>query len=233
MSEMTGHIVTPVELRAVRLRKGVTQTRIADRIGVDKTRVSRIESGRQPLARLDDRQLDQWARLLDISPSRMPRTDTGRVTPMRRLRLRRGWTCAELARRAGVSYRNIREYDAGRRPMRTMTAGTLLKVADALDSSMEALCSLPDCTRTVPPPDAGWTGTPLAWYRHGADVSQARLAAMSGRTSQQITGIETRRWNTRDMRAGSIIDIAMALDIPAANLIETDDDNTGEQGEEK
>jgi len=54
---------------------------------------------------------------------------------IRRLRLRRGWTLFDLARRAGVPEQNIRRYEKGSTPH----VEALRKLASALQCSMDAL----------------------------------------------------------------------------------------------
>lgn len=51
---------------------------------------------------------------------------------LRKLRLSRGLTQAQLGAQTGISQQRLAEYENGKRPIENMTFGSVLKLCDAL-----------------------------------------------------------------------------------------------------
>jgi transcriptional regulator with XRE-family HTH domain len=92
-----------------------------------------------------------------------------RESPFGELRMRRGYTTLELARYAGVSPYTVRCLEKGGAPMKRVTVGQLVKVADALGVAVVDL---------IP----GFKYSPKAWRKREAKVrpGEEHLAAERG-----------------------------------------------------
>jgi transcriptional regulator with XRE-family HTH domain len=89
--------------------------------------------------------------------------------PFAEIRMRRGYTTLELARYAGVSPYTVRCLEKGGAPMKRVTVGQLVKVADALGVAVVDL---------IP----GFKYSPKAWRKREAKVrpGEEHLAAERG-----------------------------------------------------
>ncbi|KFI97514.1 helix-turn-helix transcriptional regulator [Bifidobacterium stellenboschense] len=215
-------LVDGPQLRRIRLDARLTMKTIAEMIGVQESTVSRIERGEHPIESIGDDKTAQWAEILGINPARMPRRET-RPDPdniLVRMSHERGWTVKDLGEQAGVNPSSLQRYWYEDSPVTSMTAGYLYAIARVLGTSMERLAGRPEPDPgAVPEPPEDWDGEPLRWYRGQAGLPQVNLAVKSGQPQNVISGIETGRRSTGRVRAGTLLDLAAALGVPAERLI--------------
>lgn len=221
MTEAMTTTVDGTELRRLRKEAGLTMKTIADDIGVDEAVISRIETGKTRIESLADPKLDAWAKDLHINPARMPRRPRPIENTLTRMAREQGWdNWRRLAEHIGMSPFTMRNYwyDEGKHP-EDMASGKLLAIARTLGTTMEHLTGRPEPEEPAPSPPEGYADEPLRWYRRQAGVTQLTLAVRSGQPQTVITGLETGKRPSDRVRARTILDIAAALGVPAANLV--------------
>jgi transcriptional regulator with XRE-family HTH domain len=163
----------PLKLRVKELReaRGLTKAGLARLAGVTPTAIGHYERGRVP--RMDIR--PRLAAALGVGVGDLDPPAAG--SPLRRLREARGWTQAELARRAGVSRDAVLRVERGRAPV----ADTARKLAAALGSGAADLSLLA-------PPRPKVAG--LREVRAARGLSQGELAARAGLGRPTVSRLE-------------------------------------------
>lgn len=186
--------VAATGLRAVRERRGTPAASVADTLGVHVSTVYNWEHGRvrlpvaylEPLAALLRVPPDELRRLLAL-PRPQPRR---RRSPLRRARLRRGWTQQDLAVRTGVSRHLVGAWEAGRAPQ----LAQLRRIAAALGTPVAEVAAW----FRIEPPGAldrrawrpGHLACALRALREWSGLSQLDLARRLGCSPSSVRAWE-------------------------------------------
>ena len=142
-----------IRLRALRKRRGLSVEELAQRAGLTRRHIWRLEAGKRPrvaavtLARIAlalDTSVDYLVHLSDQADvphgeEVTPRFDGKR---MRALRKQRGLSVAKLARAAGITPRHVWRLEAEQRPR--VAAVTVARLAQALGTGVDYLMHLSD-----------------------------------------------------------------------------------------
>lgn len=128
---------TPNSIRRLRQERGLSTRALAGRAKVAQSQVSRWENGSQDMF-LDNAVV--LARALGVSVSDLLAPPPAMANSIRAIRLRRGFTEAELGHRLGVVQSMVSEWETGARRLTLVNA---MAVARVLAVSVEDLAAMP------------------------------------------------------------------------------------------
>lgn len=215
-------------LRAARRSRGWSRAELARRVGLDEWTVARHEDGRHSPGNMPS---DVAALLLHVLGLDTGDLDTLLHTGTRTLCADRGWTTAELARRAGLDDWTISRCEDRQGMLRLASAVRILHAMGLRTGDAERLCDrdqvepMPD----VPTPDGipadARGGAFLRAARQVRGWNQAELARRAGVTAASLNAYEDSA-EPRTMSLGTAIRLLDALGLDAGDLAELRDMDT-------